>query len=80
MAPKPVPLAAPNVLAPNDGVAVAVPNLFVDCVAAAAPNKPYTVQHAETTHPHKCNTQLRVWLLYTHTNTAITNITKPSLA
>jgi len=39
-APKPVLPAAPNVPAPNDGVAAGVPNRFVCCVVAVAPNKP----------------------------------------
>jgi len=36
--------AAPNVPAPNVGVADAAPNRFVDCVVAVDPNKPYTVE------------------------------------
>ena len=36
---------APNVPVPNAGVAAAVPNKFVDCVVAVAPNKPYTVPY-----------------------------------
>jgi len=36
---------APNVPAPNAGVAAAVPNRFVGCVVAVAPNKPYTVSY-----------------------------------
>jgi len=44
LAPKPVVPAAPNVpVAPNDGATADVPNRFVDCVVAVAPNKPYTV-------------------------------------
>jgi len=39
--PKPVVPVAPNVPAPNDGVAAAAPNKVVVCVVVAAPNKPY---------------------------------------
>ena len=41
LAPKPVPPAAPNVPAPNDGAAAVAPNKFVGCVVAVDPNKPY---------------------------------------
>ena len=36
-----MPAVAPKVPPPNDGVAAAVPNKFVACVVAVAPNKPY---------------------------------------
>lgn len=50
--------AAPNVPVPNDGVTVA-PNIFVDCVVAAAPNNPYAVPYAADNYTTGCNEQIQ---------------------